>query len=159
MIVRQAIASDASAMADLINAIIRIGGTTAHETEMSNDRVAHCYIGGPAVICCQVAEADGRLVGFQALDRSRKLPVGWGDIGTFVAPDVQRGGSGSALFAATLVAARAAGVTHISATIRADNAPGLGYYARRGFVDYSADPGYCLADGTVVGRISKRFDL
>jgi hypothetical protein len=37
--------------------------------------------------------------------------------------------------------------------------PGLGYYTRRGFVEYGADPTYALANGTIVGRISKRFDL
>jgi N-acetylglutamate synthase-like GNAT family acetyltransferase len=159
MIVRQATVTDATAMADLLNTIIRIGGTTAHETEMTEDHIAQYYITGPAVICCHVAVTDGRLIGFQALDRNHALPAGWGDIGTFVAPDVQRSGAGLRLFAATCDAARAAGIATINATIRADNAPGLGYYARRGFVDYAADPDYRLSDGRRVGRISRRFDL
>jgi hypothetical protein len=50
-------------------------------------------------------------------------------------------------------------VAVINATIRADNAPGLGYYARRGFTDYATDPAFSLRDGTIVGRISRRFDL
>jgi GNAT superfamily N-acetyltransferase len=159
MIVRQAVPGDAAAMADLLNTIIRIGGTTAHEREMSVDQIAEYYITGPAVISCHVALRDGRLIGFQAVDRNDKLAPGWGDIGTFVAPDVQRSGAGQGLFQATLAAARAAGIVTINATIRADNVPGLGYYTRRGFQDYAADPDYRLSDGTRVGRMSKRFDL
>jgi GNAT superfamily N-acetyltransferase len=159
MIVRQAVPGDAAAMADLLNAIIRIGGTTAHERELGVDRIMQHYITGPAVICCHVAVRDRRLIGFQSLDRNDKLPDGWGDIGTFVAPDTQRSGAGLHLFEATCVAARAAGVATINATIRADNAPGLGYYTRRGFQDYAADPDYRLSDGMRVGRMSKRFDL
>jgi GNAT superfamily N-acetyltransferase len=159
MIVRQAVPQDAVAMTDLLNAIIRIGGTTAHERELSVDRITQYYITGPAVICCHVAVRDRRLIGFQSLDRNDELPDGWGDIGTFVAPDTQRSGAGLRLFEATCDAARAAGVATINATIRADNAPGLGYYTQRGFQDYATDPAFCLSDGRQVGRMSKRFDL
>ena len=58
-----------------------------------------------------------------------------------------------------MTAARGAGVTVLNATIRADNAPGLGYYARRGFVDYAEDPDFRLKSGARVGRVSRRFDL
>ena len=58
-----------------------------------------------------------------------------------------------------IAAARAAGVAVLNATIRADNRPGLAYYARLGFVDYSADPGWALKSGAVVGRVSRRLDL
>ena len=47
----------------------------------------------------------------------------------------------------------------INATIRADNVLCLRYYTRRGFVDLGADPDYAVANGTIVGRIAKRFDL
>lgn len=45
------------------------------------------------------------------------------------------------------------------AKIRADNRPGLAYYARLGFADYSADPGWALKSGVVVGRVSRRLEL
>ena len=51
------------------------------------------------------------------------------------------------------------GIITLNATIRADNVPGLGYYARRGFIDYGSDPAWALDDGRVVGRVNKRFDL
>jgi hypothetical protein len=56
-------------------------------------------------------------------------------------------------------AAQDKGLTTINATIRAGDVPGLGYYTQRGSVDYGVDPDYALANGTIVGRISKRFDL
>ena len=99
------------------------------------------------------------MIGFQSLGRHPALPEGWGDIGSYVSPDYQRTGAGAALFDATLAAARQAGVVTINAAIRADNAPGLGYCTRRGFVDYGADPDFALKDGRVVGRVLKRFDL
>ena len=49
-----------------------------------------------------------------------------------------------ALFAATVAWARAHGVTAMNATIRADNVVGLGYYAKRGFVDYATEPDLTL---------------
>lgn len=157
--VRPATAADAPALAALLNEIIRIGGTTAHEEPFTARAFARHYLTGPGVICCHVAEAGGRPLGFQALERHPDLPEGWADIGTFVAPGRQGGGIGAALFAATRAAAEAAGRTAINATIRADNTPGLRYYARMGFTDYAADPDYRLQDGTRVGRVSKRFDL
>ena len=99
------------------------------------------------------------MIGFQSLGLWPGLPEGWGDIGTFVAPGVQAKGVGGALFAATVAAARAAGLRVINATIRADNVPGLAFYARQGFADYAQDPDFTLRDGRRVGRVHRRFDL
>lgn len=159
MIVRRALPSDAAAMVALQNDIIRIGGTTAHQTLRTAAQVQADYIAGPEVISCQLAEEAGDVLGFQSVSRHPALPEGWGDIGSYVKSGLQRGGVGQALFEATVKAVRAAGITTINATIRADNLPGLGYYTRRGFVDYGQDPGFALQDGRVVGRILKRYDL
>ena len=159
MIVRPATSQDAKAMSDLQNRIIRIGGTTAHEVEHDASYVDAQYISGDGVICCHLAEDESGLIGFQSLGRHDGLPEGWGDIGSYVNPDRQRTGAGAALFAATLAVARAQGVVAINATIRGDNAAGLGYYSRRGFFDYAQEPEYRLKDGRRVGRISKRFDV
>ena len=51
------------------------------------------------------------------------------------------------------------GLSSISATIRADNGMGLGYYDKMGFRDYSVAYGVPLRDGRPVDRITKRFDL
>ncbi len=60
---------------------------------------------------------------------------------------------------ATCRNARAAGLTALKATIRCDNTGGLAYYARIGFRDYDANPGFALSDGRVVGQTHRRFDL
>lgn len=159
MIIRPAMPTDAAAMSALQNRIIRIGGTTAHETKKDAAYVDLHYISGPEVICCHLAEDDAGLIGFQSMGRHPELAADWGDIGSYVNPDRQRSGAGAALFAATLAVARQKGVAVINATIRGDNLPGLGYYSRRGFVDYAFDPDYRLQDGRRVGRISKRFTL
>lgn len=159
MILRPATVQDAPAMADLLNRIIAIGGTTAHETPFTPQQILHHYIEGAEPICCHLAEDAQGLIGFQSVGHHPGLPAAWGDIGTFVSPDRQRSGAGAALFLATLAAARAAGLRVLNATIRADNVPGLGYYARRGFVDYAQDPDFRLKSGVRVGRVSRRFDL
>lgn len=158
MIVRPARPDDAAAMAALQNRIIRVGGTTAHQVEHSVEQVREAYITGTGVVCCHVAE-DGGIAGFQSVERWDGVPPGWGDIGTFVDPDVQARGIGAALFAATAAACRAAGLVAINATIRADNRPGLAYYARIGFADYAREDGWALDDGRVVGRVLRRYDL
>lgn len=160
MIIRKATPADAPAMTELQNAIIALGGTTAYQQPRDVDELREDYITAPEALCCHVAlDEDGTLLGFQAVGRWPGLPEGWADIGTFVTPDRQRSGAGAALFEATVAALRAIGVTTLNATIRADNRPGLGYYARRGFTDYASDPDWALDDGRVVGRVSRRFDL
>ena len=59
MIVRPALPGDVAAMADLQNRIIRIGGTTAYQTERSLDEV-RAYLEGKGAICCFMAEEAGR---------------------------------------------------------------------------------------------------
>jgi GNAT superfamily N-acetyltransferase len=146
-------------MTALQNAIIRIGGTTAHEVERSEEAVAVAYLTGDRVLCAHVAEESGGIIGFQVVGLYPGMPDRWGDIGTFVQPGIQRGGVGAALFAATLDWARANDVPTLLAVIRADNVVGLGYYTKRGFVDWGSEPDITLKDGRVVGRIAKRFDV
>ncbi len=159
MIIRPSTLQDAAAMSEVQNRIIRIGATTAHEVEYDAAFVAKHYVNGPEVICSHVAEDDLGLIGFQSWGHHPALPEKWGDIGSYVTPDRQRTGAGSALFAVTLSVARSHGIKAINATIRGDNMAGLSYYSRRGFVDYAQESGYQLKDGRVVGRVSKRFDI
>lgn len=115
---------------------------------------------GPDVYCCFVAEnSDGGLVGFQALTRSDHVPDGVGNIGTFARVQHVQKGTGSLLFVATRRAAGERGLTAINATIRADNAGGLTFYGRLGFVDDEIHRALPLSDGTPVDRISKRYVL
>ena len=158
--VRPVSSQDASALADLINPIIRAGGTTALEAEFTPEALDAAYLTGPNVHCCHVAEDEaGELVAFQTLGRYPGLPEDVGDVGTFARIDRKQSGAGSALFAATTARARALGHSAINATIRADNAGGLAFYARQGFVDHDMTRAVSLADGTPVDRVHKRFPL
>lgn len=66
-------------------------------------------------------------------------------------------GVGHMLFAATLERARAAGVSVMDATIRTDNAPGRGFYAKLGFRDHQVYRQVALSDGMVVDQVQTLF--
>ena len=152
---------DARELAELLNAIIAQGGTTALEDPFTPERLAEAYLVGPAVLCCFVAidRATGRLEGFQTLGRYPGLPYDVGDIGTFARIDGKQRGVGSALFAATRERALRLGLTAINATIRADNVGGLAFYGKMGFEDHSVTPAVPLREGRPVDRVNKRFRL
>ena len=156
LVVRPGRVADAEALAAILNAIIARGGTTAHEVPFTPADLAGHYIDGPGVISCQVAEAGGQVLGFQSLGQHDGLPPGWADIATFTRQDGKVPGAGSALMGATLAAARAAGLDAINATIRADNAGGLAFYRKMGFVQYGISPAVPLGDGRPVDRLHHR---
>ena len=159
--VRDAMRGDAGEMAELLNAIIAQGGTTALEEAFTPERFAQAYLDGPDVFCCFVAVDMGsqRIEGFQTLGRYAGLPDDVGDIGTFARIDGKQRGVGSALFAATRARAGELGLAAINATIRADNVGGLAFYGKQGFEDHSVKPAVPLRDGRPVDRVSKRFRL
>jgi L-amino acid N-acyltransferase YncA len=156
-VIRRATAADAAALAGILNPIILAGGTTGIEDVLDPPTLAHWFVDGPDVIACHLAEAGGMPQGFQSLTRYGDLPPGWADIGTFARQP--RNGTGTALFGATCAAARAAGIATLNATIRADNAGGLAFYRRLGFVPDRTTPAVPLRDGTPVDRLHHRFDL
>ncbi len=160
---RPAVPADAQQLCDMLNEIIAIGGTTAHQRSFDAERMLHHYIAPDRHISTIVAENDGQVVGFQMLawpdPDIAPMPDGWGFVASFVRVGMTGIGIGKALFAATTAAAQAAGCTHIDATIRADNTSGLRYYAGLGFTDYDVIRDMPLRDGTRVDRMRKRFDL
>lgn len=158
--IRPVLDTDAPTLAAMLNEIIARGGTTALEQPFTPTALNEAMLTGPDVYCCFVAvNTDGGLVGFQALTRSDHVPDGVGDIGTFARVQHVQKGTGSLLFAATRQAAGERGLTAIDATIRADNAGGLAFYGRLGFVDHEIHRALPLNDGTPVDRISKRYVL
>ncbi len=150
-------------MVEIMNTIIKIGGTTAHQTRFTDERMISHYIEPEDGISCILAELDGQIVGFQSLvwpsENDSKFPDGWAIIATFVKPGLTGAGLGKALFLDTEMVAANSGVAAIDATIRSDNTGGLRYYSKLGFQEYRVEPGAPLTDGTPVDRISKRFDL
>lgn len=136
--IRPARATDAEDMAEVQNAIYR-AGLRASPVDVA--LVRERYLGMDDNVACTVAEREGRVVGFQSLMRAwpgnpYDVAEGWGIIGTHIHPDAGRSGLGRRLFAASLAAAKAAGLRHIDASIGATNAPALAYYSAIGFVPY-----------------------
>ena len=161
LLVRPFMPGDAPALADLLNAIIAQGGTTALQDSFTPETLAHTYLDGPAVHLCLVAvdSATNRIEGFQTLGRYPTLPDDVGDIGTFARVDGAQRGVGSALFTAMVDSARALGLSAINATIRADNGGGIAFYTKQGFIDHAVTAGVPLNDGTPVDRVHKRYPL
>lgn len=158
--VRAMQASDVEQGCALLNEIIRIGGTTAFMTEFDAPGFAAAFLTDDRVICCHVAvDSGGNVAAFQWLGVNNQLPQDCADIASFARQSNPLRGAGRALFPVTAQAARDKGYAQINATIRADNTPGLGYYAAMGFEDFSVTKYVPLSDGTLVDRVSKRFDL
>ena len=163
MIIRNGRADDAIAMVGILNDIISLGGSTAHQRLFDVPRMREHYLTPPTLISCQIAEDAGTVVGFQSLSwpdpAYDAMPTGWVVIATLVASHAAGKGVGQGLFEATQRAAHDAGVLAIDATIRADNVIGLRYYSGLNFVDYRRRNDIPLRDGTKADRVSKRFDL
>ena len=85
---RPAVPADAAQMTELLNEIITIGGTTAHQRPFDTDRMLHHYIQPDHHLSTIVAELDGATVGFQMLvwpnPAEGPMPEHWGFIGSFV---------------------------------------------------------------------------
>ena len=155
MIVRHATEADVAGMTAVLNAVIAVGGTTAHERPKTEAEVLEGYVTGADVLSCVVCEDGGEIVGWQSVGMWDGDP----HIGSFVRPGLQAKGAGGAMFDLTCRSLRDRGVGYIIAHIRADNAPGLAYYARIGFREIGLEPDYALSDGRKVGRVHRRFDL
>jgi len=157
--VRPALAQDAGPLCDILNEIIRAGGTTAMEEPLHPQELTDRFICGDRVVMCHCVLFDGVPCGFQTMTHHDDLPQGWADISSFTRRSPSFPGLGRALFAATVVAARTQGLVAINATIRADNRTGLGYYRRVGFRQYDISTAVPLRDGRPVDRLHHRFDL
>ena len=164
--IRTAVADDGTALAELLNEIIDIGGTTAFLTPFDAEAIRSKFIELELGISCVVAERRGEILGFQTLEwcdpsytGPEPLPLDWALISSFVRNGHGRKGIAHRLFDTTFTHARTAGVSVIDATIRADNASGLGYYDAIGFVDFQRLKDVPLADGSKVDRVRKRLDL
>ena len=158
--IRRAGELDARDMADLLNAIIREGGTTALTKEVTANSIKEQLRCAPDQSAWHVAEDEvGTLLGFQSIEPHSKLPPSACDIATFVQVGRTGLGIGSKLFEASKYAARTLGYTWINATIRTDNAGGLAYYQSQGFEDYAKHPNQTLGNGMIVDKVSKRYDL
>ncbi len=151
MIIRPATPDDVDGMVAVLQALTTAGLRTRPDDP---EFTLNNYVQPPNGILCSVAVDNHGVRGLQALTRALEnnqwgVTPGWGIIGTHISPDAARQGIGKALFAATIKAARDAGLAHIDATIASTNAGGLAYYEAMGFRTYRE----------MNGAICKKFDV
>lgn len=157
--VREATLEDANQMAELLNAIIEIGGTTAYLDPVTPRYIANKMTNSGPRASWHVADEDGAVLGFQWAAPHDQLPEDAADIASFVRVGAVGKGIGSRLFEATCAKTRALGYIWLNASIRSDNASGLTYYTKMGFTDWKIDPEAALSDGRITGKTHKQFFL
>lgn len=158
--IRRAGRLDAGPMAELLNAIIEKGGTTAFTKPVTRDGIMGWMAATADRSAWHLAEdEDGVCLGYQSIEPHPDLPPDACDIATFVRLGKTGLGVGSALFEHSRAAAKALGYDWINATIRADNSGGLAYYQSRGFETYAHHPDQTLENGMIVDKQSKRYNL
>ncbi|GAA6209682.1 hypothetical protein NBRC116601_29750 [Cognatishimia sp. WU-CL00825] len=158
-LIRQAGSMDCRAISDLLNEVIEVGGTTAYTNAVTAQYV-HAKMQSEKRNAWHLAENEtGDILGFQWIAQADYLPTDAAEIATFARIGKTGLGIGSKLFEATKAAAISLGYTWINANIRSDNSGGLIYYQSRGFEDYGTQKGIKLADGSIVDKVLKRFNL
>lgn len=147
-------------MADILNEVIRRGGTTALATPVSADELAVRMRHQETGSAWHVAEwKDGHVVGFQWIEPADYLTDDAAEIATFARVGHTGLGIGSALFESTIKSARALGYRWINANIRTDNDGGIAYYQSRGFETYDHKTGVRMDNGQIVDKVLKRYNL
>ena len=160
MTVRRASKFDARSMAELLNAIIEEGGSTARVKGVAAKDIAEMMEFSATRSAWYVAiDKHENVTGFQWIQPYDGIPAEACEISTFVEVGRTGLGIGSSLFEATKAAAKSLGYTWINANIRTDNEGGLTYYQSRGFRDWRLDEGVALADGIIVNKVHKRYDI
>lgn len=155
MDIREAVAGDARGMSDVLREIV---AQTGRERRTEPSFVMTNYIDHEQHVRCTVAtDEQGDVIGFQSLVRSwpdnpYDVPLGWGIVGTHISPRAHRKGVGTALFASTKIAAKAAGLIRIDACISADNPGALRYYDAMGFQTYREKDGVVQKAYTVANH-------
>ena len=147
-------------MCELLNEVIAQGGTTALSHTISSDEMQGWMSRNYQSSAWHVAEnSKGSVLGFQWIEPADYLPSDAAEIATFAKVGKTGLGIGSALFEATKRAAVLLGYRWINANIRSDNVGGLAYYQSRGFEDYGTKIGVRMANGQIVDKVLKRYDL
>lgn len=152
---RDMLPEDVPACVRILNHIIALGGTTAHEEPFTIESFDRDYRQTPPVR--SVVLHDSRVTGFQvAFD----IGSGLYSIASFTDRENPVKGAGYALFEKTLADCRARGGEAILAKITSDNSGGLAFYSRLGFRDDHVIRGdHTRPNGTRVDRIVKRYSL
>jgi phosphinothricin acetyltransferase len=139
VIIRAATLSDAEAIGQIQNPIIRDTSITFNSRERTVDEIQEAIRGLP---CFLVAETRGRLGGFLSYDQFRKGP-GYArcmEHTIIVAAEARGQGLGLALIQAAVQHAKANGVGSLWAGVSAENPKGVTFHARNGFTEIAHLP-------------------
>lgn len=139
MMVRDAIAKDAAAIAAIWNPVIETGIETFNSVLKSADDVRTMIEGRP---CFLVIELDGAVVGFATYDQFRG-GVGYArtmEHTIILAPAAAGRGAGRALMDRVLDHAKANGVHSMWAGVSGENASAVAFHKACGFVEVATLP-------------------
>ena len=139
MNIRPAASSDAAAVAEILNPVIRDTTISFKPNELSVEEVGDMIESARAYF---VAEKDGNVLGFASYNQFRN---GGGyaramEHTIVIAPDARGQGVGEALMARLENHARAAGVGSLWAGVSGDNPGGRAFHARVGFEEVAVLP-------------------
>jgi L-amino acid N-acyltransferase YncA len=147
--------ADAAAVVGILNPIVEARTYTAFSDPFSVEDERDYIVGfSPrGVWKVAVQTADGRLVGFQVLEPFGPYTKAFDHVatlGTYVDLAQRRRGIATALFAATLAAARSKGYTKVFTFVRADNPAALATYRAHGFEIVGTARRHAKIDGRYV---------
>lgn len=132
MIVRRATATDAEAIARVLNPVIRDTAITFNSQERSSSEIAQAIETLP---CYMIAEDDSGLLGFASYDQFRK-GIGYAramEHSIVLSEDARGKGAGRVLMAALTDHARANGVGSLWAGVSGENPDGVAFHTAIGF--------------------------
>jgi L-amino acid N-acyltransferase YncA len=136
--IRAAEPDDATAIAEILNAVIAEGIYTVLDTPFSVEDERRFIESFPVrgVFLVAVRQPDQQIVGFQNLEPFAAYTHAFdhvGVMGTYIAAAHRRQGVAAALFQSSFEAARRRGFEKIFAFVRGDNPAALAAYCKHGF--------------------------
>jgi L-amino acid N-acyltransferase len=142
MLIRLAAAADLGAINDIYNHYVPISTATYDYEPFTADQRTAWFANRLPIHPVTVAERDGRVVGWGALNSFRAKPGYRHTVenSVYVHPDHQREGVGAAILADLVVRARELGLHAIVAGIDATHAPSITLHGRFGFVEVARFP-------------------
>jgi L-amino acid N-acyltransferase YncA len=163
LLVRDVEPADAPGIVGLLNPIIEARQYTVFSECFTAEAEREYILRFPARGVWKVAihSAEGRLVGFQVLEPFGAYTRAFdhvGTLGTYVDLTLRRQGIATALFAATIEAARRKGYEKIFTFVRADNPAALATYEAQGFSVVGTARRHAKIDGRYVDEtLIERF--
>jgi L-amino acid N-acyltransferase YncA len=151
--IRDVTPADAEGVCAVINPIIETRLYTVFDAPFTIDAEREYIQRFPARGVWKVALDAGRVVGFQVLEPLASYTRALdhvGSLGTFVDLALRRKGVATALFAATLGAARTKGYEKLFTFVRADNPAAIATYQAHGFEIIGTARRHARIDGRYV---------